>query len=65
MSDTKGITLPCPRCLEEDCGITLNLEDGELSCLSCGEDFTVEQVEVLIARWGAVLDWINARPIQE
>ena len=61
---SKGLTLPCPCCGEEESTITLNLCDMEtFTCLECNSEFTLEYIHNLIAKWQRVSAWIDAAPI--
>lgn len=54
--------LRCPLCAEEAV-IRLDLDDLEhLTCGSCDESFTLDDVRDMIARWQRVLNWIDACP---
>lgn len=58
-----GILLPCPRCGEEDATVLLNLaEPDSCHCSECDEDFSLSDIENLVARWRKVIDWIDTMP---
>lgn len=57
--------LTCPLC-GQDCGISLNLEDLETcTCPECSEEFTLDTVRDVIARWQRVLAWVEMCPAGE
>jgi hypothetical protein len=53
-------SLTCPLC-GQDCAISLNLEDLKTcTCPECSEDFLLDTVRDVIARWQRVLNWVSA-----
>jgi hypothetical protein len=57
--------LTCPLC-GQDCAISLNLEDLETcTCPECSEEFTLDTVRDVIARWQKVLAWVDLCPAAE
>jgi hypothetical protein len=60
---SRGLTLPCPKCGEEDAAVSLHLDDGEtLHCRDCDNEFTLDDIRNFITRWQAVLAWVDAMP---
>ena len=58
--------LPCPLCGEQECVMRLDLDDLEhLTCGSCEESFTLDDVRAWVARWSRVLDWVDAAPARQ
>ena len=57
--------LQCIRC-GEDAVIRLDLNDGDtMSCSECEKEFTVSDVEEVLACWGAILPWIKSHPARK
>lgn len=61
--------LPCPRCGEMEARISLSLEDvsadNALKCWSCEEEFSLDLIRGILARWGKVVVWIDSAPALE
>jgi hypothetical protein len=54
--------LTCPLC-GQDGAIGLSLEDLEsCTCPSCSEEFTLDAVRDVIAKWQRVLSWVDSCP---
>jgi hypothetical protein len=54
--------LPCPKC-GEDAAVRLDLDDLNVcSCRNCDEEFEIGLIRDLMAKWGPVLQWIDAAP---
>jgi hypothetical protein len=46
--------------------VCLDLDDGDtLRCLSCDADYTVAEVEAVLASWAAYLPWIKTCPSRQ
>lgn len=55
--------LCCPECGDQNADVSLHLGDMDhFHCHECGEDFTRQQVEAIIARWEKVFAWLDAAP---
>jgi transcription elongation factor Elf1 len=60
---TRGMTLPCPHCGEEQAVISLNLADMDsFTCQECNAEFDTDSVRNLIAKWTRILAWIGTAP---
>lgn len=56
--------LTCP-CCGQDCGIQLNLSDLDTcSCPECSEEFSLDTVREMLAKWQRVLAWVDACPAE-
>jgi hypothetical protein len=56
------MTLPCIKCGEE-AAIRVDVQDGDtLTCCGCDAEYTVEDVEQVIAEWREILPWLKAHP---
>ena len=56
----------CPRCLERNATVTLDLADGDtLHCNDCDEEFTVADVEALVESWSKLLPWLKQHPARQ
>lgn len=65
----KPVHLPCPRCGEPESPVSINLNslggDGEgfeATCTDCGEEFDLNEIRGIIAKWAPVLAWIDTLP---
>ena len=64
----KAITLPCPKCGEENASIAVHLWtlDDETAvnffCHECEAEISLQEVRGLIARWSRLLDWLETAP---
>jgi hypothetical protein len=64
-ADRGWLALVCPRCVEE-ATITVGLDDlCHFTCASCGDDFSLADVEAIIAAWTPVLAWLRQAPVKE
>ncbi len=60
-----NVSLPCPRCGEQESGISVRLcwLDGDaFQCLECEAEFGVEEVEAIVAKWTKILTWVRSVP---
>ena len=54
--------LPCIKC-GNDCCVRLDLDDCDrFNCTSCDEEYTRDEVSMTLAKWRAVLEWIDTLP---
>lgn len=61
--NSTGNIMPCPCCGEAEATILLNLADtADFRCQECEAEFTREDVDRLIRKWGRLLLWIDAMP---
>ena len=58
---------PALRCLYcgVESGCLLHLEDMTVACSECDGTFTPEEIRTEVARWQAVLAWIELAPAVE
>lgn len=62
---TKGFALRCPHCGESDT-MRLELADvGSLTCSSCDNETTAEDIRAVIAGWERLLRWVATAPVRE
>ena len=62
-AQARGFLLPCPKCGEAGATIDLTLSDLEtFHCQDCDTAFEAADVRAFIARWSAVLAWVDAAP---
>jgi hypothetical protein len=62
----KGLLLPCPLCGEQQASVSLYLDDMDTCyCRDCENEFSLDTVRELIARWQRVLSWVDACPADE
>ena len=56
----------CPKCLCEDATVALDISDGDtLRCRDCDEEYTLGDIEALVASWGRLLPWLRAHPARQ
>jgi hypothetical protein len=59
----RGLTLPCPHCGDAGACITVCMADGEtFYCTEHDGTFSAQDVREFIAKWSAVLAWLDAIP---
>jgi transposase-like protein len=57
--------LPCPLCGAE-ATVSVDLDDlANFECHECDENFTADDLRERMARWSAVLSWLDAAPVRE
>lgn len=58
-NDSKGAfpSLRCPHCGEQELGVVLR--DLTVTCQSCGDEITREQVNDLAQEWQRLLRWLD------
>lgn len=62
---TKGFKAQCPLCGEPDT-MRVNLEDvSKLSCGSCDNDVTADDIREVMAGWQRLLKWLDTAPAVE
>jgi hypothetical protein len=62
----KGLLLPCPLCGEQQASISLYLDDMDTCCCrECSEEFSLDAVRDMIAKWQRVLAWVDSAPTAE
>lgn len=58
--------LPCPCCGEEQASVMLTLADDDSECFKCVEcdaDFSKATIREFMAKWGAVMTWLETMPV--
>lgn len=63
----KAITMPCPKCGNEEAGIEVRLwclDEGDdvFRCTECEEEFGREAIRELVRKWTKLLAWIDQAP---
>jgi hypothetical protein len=62
----KGLLLPCPLCGEQGASISLYLDDMDTChCRDCDNEFSLDTVRDLLAKWSRVLAWADSAPTAE
>jgi hypothetical protein len=57
------VNVICPKCLDPDAVVRLNVADGDtLTCGGCEEEYSAARVREMVASWAKVLPWIEAHP---
>jgi uncharacterized protein (DUF983 family) len=54
--------LCCPKCGEANCVTVKIWEPSELHCNDCGEALDRGDIEDMIAKWTALLGWLDSIP---
>ena len=56
----------CPKCLDGDAAVRLDLNDGDtLTCAGCEEEYSLDAVRELVAGWAKLLPWLDAHPARQ
>lgn len=57
--------LTCPKCLSNEV-IRLDLTDGDtLTCSGCDEEYSLADVEAVVASWSKMLPWLRCHPARQ
>jgi hypothetical protein len=65
--NAKAITMPCPKCGNEEAGIAVLLHclddnDCQFRCGECEEEFGSNQIREFVRKWSKLLAWIDNAP---
>lgn len=54
----------CIRCGKSSaaCDITVDIDAPTIRCSGCDEEYTIADVEKVVAGWAAVLPWLKSHP---